>query len=59
MYATMPVDADNVPVEPPRLMEQDRMDGLLLVGAFVGAAGDACVTVAGAARPTGYFDHRI
>lgn len=38
MFATMSVDADNVPVEMPRLMEEDQIDGLLLVGAFVGEA---------------------
>jgi LacI family transcriptional regulator len=35
LYATMPVNTDNVPVEVPRLLEEDSVDGLLLVGAFV------------------------
>lgn len=35
LYATMPVNQDNVPVEMPRLLIEDRMEGLLLVGAFV------------------------
>lgn len=38
LYATMPVDGDNVPVEMPRLLEEDTVDGLLLVGALVGDA---------------------
>ncbi len=36
LYATIPVDANNVPVEIPHLLHEDRLDGLLLVGAFVG-----------------------
>lgn len=36
MYATMLVDADNAPVEMPRLMEEAQIDGLLLVGVYVG-----------------------
>lgn len=38
LYATMPVDGDNVPVEMPRLLTEDAVDGLLLVGALVGDA---------------------
>jgi LacI family transcriptional regulator len=38
LYATIPVDANNVPVEIPHLLSQDKLDGLLLVGAFVGEA---------------------
>jgi LacI family transcriptional regulator len=37
LYATIPVDSNNVPVEIPHLIQQDELDGLLLVGAFVGA----------------------
>lgn len=40
LYATVPVDADNVPVEMPRLLEEDTVDGLLLVGALVGDVMD-------------------
>ncbi len=38
MYAALPVDNENVPVETPRLLEEDEVDGLLLVGAYVGQA---------------------
>ncbi|HNP72680.1 MAG TPA: LacI family DNA-binding transcriptional regulator [Kouleothrix sp.] len=37
LYATVPVDEDNYPQELPRLLMEDDLDGLLLVGAFVGA----------------------
>ena len=40
LYATMTVDSNNVPVEMPRLLEESEVDGLLLVGAFVGPALD-------------------
>lgn len=36
LYATMPVDQDSYPLELPRiLVEEDAVDGLLLVGAFL------------------------
>jgi len=35
LYATVPVDEDNHPTELPRLLQQDQLQGLLLVGAFV------------------------
>lgn len=35
LYATMLVDADNHPQELPRMLLEDELDGLLLVGAFV------------------------
>ncbi len=35
LYATAPVDADNHPVELPRMLQETGLDGLLLVGAFV------------------------
>jgi LacI family transcriptional regulator len=37
LYATMPVDEDNHPQELPRMLLEDDLDGLLLVGAFVDA----------------------
>ncbi|MBK8046383.1 MAG: substrate-binding domain-containing protein [Anaerolineales bacterium] len=36
-YATLPVDDDNLPTDIPRLLSEDTIDGLLLVGAFVDA----------------------
>lgn len=38
MLATMPMDADNVPVELPRLIKEEQLDGLLLVGVLVSEA---------------------
>ncbi len=38
LYATLPVDEDNVPVEVPRLLTEQHADGLLLVGTYVNAA---------------------
>jgi LacI family transcriptional regulator len=35
LYAMLEVDEDNVPLETPRLLAEDHVDGLLLVGAFV------------------------
>lgn len=35
LYATVPVDQDNHPTEQPRMLLEDGLDGLLLVGAFV------------------------
>lgn len=35
LFATMPVDADNHPQDMPRMLLEDDLDGLLLVGAFV------------------------
>lgn len=35
LYATMSVDVDNYPQELPRMLLEDDLDGLLLVGAFV------------------------
>lgn len=35
LYATLPVDEANHPVELPRMLQEDQVDGLLLVGAFV------------------------
>ena len=37
LYATLPVDENNVAVETPRMLEEDSADGLLLVGAFADA----------------------
>jgi LacI family transcriptional regulator len=37
LYATVPVDQDNHPVELPRMLQGNGLDGLLLVGAFVDA----------------------
>jgi LacI family transcriptional regulator len=37
LYATMPVDEENHPQELPRMLLEDDLDGLLLVGAFVDA----------------------
>lgn len=34
-YATLPVDDDNLPTDIPRLLNEDKIDGLLLVGTFV------------------------
>jgi len=38
LYATMPVDENNVPLEMPLLLNEDRVDGLLFLGALVGDA---------------------
>jgi LacI family transcriptional regulator len=35
LSATLPVDADNCPTDLPRFVEEEHVDGLLLVGAFV------------------------
>jgi LacI family transcriptional regulator len=35
LYATVPVDLDNRPQEMPRMLLEDQLDGILLVGAFV------------------------
>jgi len=35
LYATLPVDENNKPVDSPRLLSDNQVDGLLLVGAFV------------------------
>ena len=35
LFATMPVDTDNRPVQIPQLLQKGNADGLLLVGAFV------------------------
>ncbi len=35
LYATLPVDENNIPVETPPLLAENHVDGLLLVGAFV------------------------
>lgn len=35
LYATLPVDEDNQPVELPRLLSEQEIDGLLFVGTFV------------------------
>ena len=35
LYATLPVDANNRVTAPPRLLDADTVDGLLLVGAFL------------------------
>ncbi len=35
LFATLPVDENNRPVEIPQLLYNDRIDGLLMVGAFV------------------------
>jgi len=35
LFATLPVDQNNHPVEVPQLLYNDRVDGLLMVGAFV------------------------
>jgi LacI family transcriptional regulator len=35
LSATLPVNADNYPIEVPRLLEEEHVDGLLLVGTFV------------------------
>lgn len=35
LYATVPVDEDNHPLEVPRMLMNDELDGLLLVGTFV------------------------
>ncbi len=37
LVATVPVDTDNHPEELPRMLQEDDLDGLLLVGAFVGS----------------------
>ena len=34
LFATIPVDLDNHPIEVPRLLEEGDVDGLMLVGAF-------------------------
>lgn len=34
-YAHMPVDEDNTPVEPPRLLQEQSVDGLLFIGAVL------------------------
>ena len=38
MYATLPVDEDNYPLEVPRLLTENHVDGFLLVGIFVNEA---------------------
>lgn len=38
LYATLPVDDNNVPVELPRLLTEQHADGLLLVGTYVDSA---------------------
>lgn len=43
LYATLPVDEQNVPVETPRLLVDGVADGLLLVGAFVDETLDALI----------------
>jgi LacI family transcriptional regulator len=35
LYTTLPVDANNLPTETPRLLAENQVEGLLLVGAFV------------------------
>lgn len=35
LFSTLPVDAQNRPVETPALLDSDRVDGLLMVGTFV------------------------
>lgn len=35
LYATVPVDENNVPLERPHLLSENHVEGLLLVGAFV------------------------
>lgn len=35
LYATLPVDENNLPVELPRLLSEQEIDGLLFVGTFV------------------------
>jgi LacI family transcriptional regulator len=40
LYATVPVDADNHPQELPRMLLENELDGLLLVGAFVDTTVD-------------------
>lgn len=35
LYATLPVDENNSPVELPRLFYEERVDGILLIGAFL------------------------
>jgi LacI family transcriptional regulator len=35
LYASLPVNEDNYPLEMPRLLDEEHVDGLLLVGAFV------------------------
>ena len=35
LFATLPVDENNRPVEVPKLLYNDRLDGLLLIGTFV------------------------
>jgi len=36
LYATVPVDENNIPTETPHLLTENNVDGLLLVGAFMG-----------------------
>ena len=43
LFATIPVDDNNHPIEIPALLDNDNLDGLLMVGAFV---DDAIVEVA-------------
>lgn len=38
LYATLPVDSNNVPVEVPRLLTEQHADGLLLVGLYIDSA---------------------
>jgi LacI family transcriptional regulator len=35
LYATLPVDKDNIPLEMPHLLSESQADGFLLMGAFV------------------------
>ena len=48
LFATLPVDENNHPVEIPQLLYNDRMDGLLMVGAFV---DETIVSISGKHTP--------
>lgn len=43
-FATLPVDADNCPVEIPQLLHNESVDGLIMVGTFV---DETIITVSG------------
>jgi DNA-binding LacI/PurR family transcriptional regulator len=58
LYATVPVDQDNHPVELPRMLQGDGLDGLLLGGAFVDATIERLMQRDADRAPIGMHDSR-
>lgn len=54
LYATLPVDEDNRPLELPRMLGEDELDGILLLGAIV--EGDVADLLERRATPTTLVD---